>query len=107
MRGEQEKMQDNKKDSCCSSERLEPKKVSKFQDCGIEEQVLRLHAVVRSLQQSSKWSYNIQCSLQTKLHALEHHQHSSNGDCMLRIEDITRGNNENSGGLSASIDYLD
>ena len=103
MRPEQNKEQD----TCCSSERLEPKKVQKFSDCGIEEQVLRLHAVVRALQQSLKWSYDKQSRLQTKLFALEHHQHSEKGDCMIRIEDTNRGSEQISGGLCASIDYLD
>lgn len=94
-------------DQCCGSQMADSKEINKFKDCGIEEQVLRLHAVIRSLQQSLKWSCDIQSRLQTKLYALEHHQHSTNGECMLRIEDINRGDNENYGGLSASIDYLD
>lgn len=93
-------------ESCCKSQD-KPKGVTKFNECGIEEQVLRLHAVVRSLQQTLKYSYDIQCRLQTKLFALERHQHSSSGECMLRIEDINRGDNSISGGLCASIDYLD
>lgn len=100
--------QNKEQDSCCKQAEPESIRHKKFNECGIEEQVLRLHAVMRGLQQSLRWSYDVQSRLQTKLFALEHHQHSSNGDCMLRIEDVNRGSNQvSSSELGISIDYLD
>lgn len=93
---------DNEKDQCCSK----PIAHSKFNECGIEEQVKRLHQVVQDLRRSLQWSYDREQRLHTKVFALEHHQHAVNGDCMLRIEDINRGNNEISGGIASSIDLL-
>lgn len=97
----------NEEQNTCHS-KSESMQHKKFHECGIEEQVLRLHAVTRSLQKSLKWSYDTQSRLQTKLFALEHHQHSEKGDCMIRIEDTNRGQeNSISSSLMPSIDYLD
>ena len=101
----------NDKDQCCASERIPSltdgmSKPKKFNDCGIEEKVARLHGEIVNLRQQLRWSSDSQSRMATKLFALERHQHSSSGDCMLKIEDINRGNNEISGSLCSSIDYL-
>lgn len=103
---------DNQQDTCCEAAQSEPmsmspKKHLKFNECDIEEKVARLHAEVVGLRQSLRWSHESQSRMATKLFSLEHHQHSSNGSCMLRIEDVNRGDNDKmAGGLCASIDYL-
>lgn len=97
----------NDKDNCCESATPPmSKKILKFNECGIEEKVARLHAEIVGMRQSFRYSYDSQSRLATKLFALEHHQHSANGDCMLRIEDVNRGDNSISGGICASVDYL-
>ncbi len=101
---------DNNKDQCCKTMQSPPlreqEKTLKFNECGIEEKVARLHAEIVDLRRSLQWANDSQSRMATKLFSLEHHQHSSNGDCMLRIEDINRGDNQISGGLCASVDYL-
>ncbi len=98
------------KDQCCSTnqEQLPPmaKTHQKFAECGIEQQVKRLHAEIMGLRQSLRWINDSQSRTNTKLYALEHHQHSEKGDCMIRIEDTNRGGSEISGSLCSSIDYL-
>ena len=96
---------DNEKDTCCSKPMSVPTPL-KFAECGIEEQVKRLHQVIQELRRSLHWSYDAQNKAATKIYALEHHQHSEKGDCMIRIEDTNRDGNGISGGVSSSIDIL-
>jgi hypothetical protein len=88
-------------DSCCKA--LE---VSKFNDCGIEEKVVRLHSVIIDLRRSLQWGYDRECRMATQIHQLMNHQHSSSGACMITIEDSNRGNSQITGGISPSIDLL-
>lgn len=89
-------------DRCSKS----PEPFKKFNECGIEEQVKRIHGVIYDLRRSLQWSYDRECRMATKIHALENHQHSSNGACMITIENANRGNSEISGGIANSIDLL-
>ena len=93
--------------NCCKDESLIRGVLHlKFKECGIETQVERLHAEVIGLRQANRWMNDYMNRMATKLHALEHHQHSEKGDCMIRIEDTNRGGNEMSVGVCSSIDYL-
>lgn len=90
------------KDTCCKS----PEGFKKFDEVGVEEKVKRLHSVIQDLRRSLQWSHDRECRMATKIHALENHQHSANGACMITIENANRGNNEISGGIANSIDLL-
>lgn len=94
---------DNEEDQCCATK---PITHLKFDECGIEEKVKRLHNVIQDLRRSLQWSYDRECRMATKIHALENHQHSSNGACMITIENANRGDNQILGGIAASIDLL-
>lgn len=91
------------KDTCCKS----PEPFKKFNECGIEEQVQRLQSVVQDLKRTLQWSYASECRMATKIHALENHQHSESGKCMITIEDSNRDKNESGTGIaSSSFDLL-
>lgn len=90
----------------CEQRILTPKELSKFENCGIEEQIKRLHITIVELRRSLHWAHDSQSRLATKIYALEHHQHSEKGDCMIRIEDTNRDSNYMPGGLDSSIDIL-
>jgi hypothetical protein len=74
--------------NCCSSTQAQVLK--DFNSCGIEEKVARLHATIKDLRRELHYCYQSQSAMATKLYALEHHQHSEKGDCMIRIEDSNR-----------------
>lgn len=80
---------------CCSPQ--EQKIMKDFNSCGIEEKVLRLHATIKDLRRELTYSYHSNSAMETKIYALEHHQHSEKGDCMIRIEDSNRNSNGISG----------
>jgi len=98
------------KDNNCQSEQLGPmqaKELKKFEDCPIEEKIVRLHLIVKDLRRSLEQCYHADSRLATKMYALEHHQHSEKGDCMIRIEDTNRGQGDSiGGGIAMSHDIL-
>lgn len=78
-----------------------------FNSCGIEEKVFRLHATIKDLRRELNNSYHSNIAMATKLYALEHHQHSEKGDCMIRIEDSNRnGVSVGMGSISNAHDLL-
>ena len=93
----------NEKDTCCST----PQTIKLFDECGTEEQVKRLKTVIRNLQQEFRWVHSRAQRYETKIFALERHQHSQSGDCMLRIEDANRDGNQLSESSPKGIDILD
>ena len=95
---------DDSKD-CCQSEK--PRELGRFEDAPIEEKIKRLHMVLSDIRRSLHWVHDSQSALATKIYALEHHQHSEKGDCMIRIEDTNRGQNASIyGGIASQIDLL-
>lgn len=66
----------------CSST---PQILKDFESCSIEEKVLRLHVTLKDLRRSLEYLHQTNMALNTKIYALEHHQHSEKGDCMIRI----------------------
>ena len=94
---------DENKDTQCMSER--PRELGKFEDAPIEEKIKRLHLVLQEIRRSLHWIHDSQSQTATKIYALEHHQHSEKGDCMIRIEDTNR-KGQITGGLASSIDLL-
>jgi hypothetical protein len=108
MHPDQEKDYANKQASenqCCSTPSSQPLK--DFNSCGIEEKVARLHVTIRDLRREIHYCYQSQSAMATKLYAFEHHQHSENGDCMIRIEDSNRnGSGITGGSISNGADLL-
>ena len=90
--------------NCGSSDK--PQVLKDFNSCGIEEKVARLHVTIKDLRRELHYCYQSQSSMATKLYALEHHQHSEKGDCMIRIEDSNRNGNGISGSPISNHDLL-
>lgn len=94
---------------CCTNPDLQPnqqKELKKFNECMLEEKVERLHMVVKQLRQSLEYSYNQNCTLSTRIYALEMHRHSKDGDCMIKIQDANRLNNDRLIGVPSTLDLL-
>ena len=85
---------------CCSTQAPQPLK--DFDICGIEEKVARLHGTIKDLRRELHYCYQSQSAMATKLYALEHHQHSEKGDCMIRIEDSNRNGSPTGMGIGIS-----
>ena len=64
---------------------MQPKQLGKFEDAPIEEKIQRLYLVTKELRQSLSWAHRVNSELRNKINALESHQHSLNGDCMINI----------------------
>lgn len=78
-----------------------------FNGCGIEEKVSRIHTTVKDLCRELHNLYQSNKAMVNKLYALEHHQHSEKGDCMIKIEDANRNTGSSvTGGISNSNDLL-
>lgn len=90
--------------SCCNTQAPQPLK--DFNSCGIEEKVARLHVTIRDLRRELHYCYQSQSAMATKLYAFEHHQHSENGDCMIRIEDSNRNGSGITGSPISNHDLL-
>lgn len=75
-----------------------PQVLKDFNSCGIEEKVTRLYVIIKDLRRSLEHCHISNQNMATKLYALEHHQHSEKGDCMIRIEDTNRN-----GGVSIGM----
>ena len=106
MHPEQEKDYANKQAqaNCCTSDK--PQVLKDFNSCGIEEKVARLHVTIKDLRRELHYCYQSQSAIATKLYALEHHQHSEKGDCMIRIEDSNRNGSGISGTSISNHDLL-
>ena len=98
MHPDQEKDYANKQaqGNCCTSDK--PQVLKDFNSCGIEEKVARLHSTIKDLRRELGYVYQNNHGLAIKMYALEHHQHSENGDCLIRIED----SNRNGSGITRS-----
>lgn len=90
---------------CCNTS-APPLALKDFNSCGIEEKVYRLHATIKNLRRELDDFYHSNMDMKTKLYALEHHQHSEKGDCMIRIEDTNRNGGSSIGSISNSHDIL-
>lgn len=75
-----------------------------FSECGIEEKVERLHSEIIDLRRSLQYANRMNNEMRTKLRQLENHQHSANGDCMIRVNDVR--DNQGECGSSMKIDLL-
>ena len=74
--------------NCCNAQSPQPLK--DFDSCGIEEKTQRLYLIVKELRQSLQYVYQLNAQLSNKVYQLEHHQHSANGDCLVKIDDGNR-----------------
>ena len=83
---------------------MQQKQLGKFEDAPIEEKIQRLYLVTKELRQSLSWAHRVNSELRNKINALESHQHSSNGDCMINIRHAQT--NSGADNCSASPDLL-
>ena len=92
---------------CCSEKITKPlNKTLSFKECPIEEKIARLHGEVIGLRYANQYKDRMINELMRKFRALENHQHSKSGECMIKISNETYNEANGMGGLCAAIDYL-
>lgn len=103
----------NDKDQCCESDQAIPslqdsmKKPLKFKDCGLEEQIARLHGEICNMRHTISYFHRENEELRMKINLLRFHQHAINGDCVVRVEDKLAQNQLRGSGIGCtSTDYL-
>lgn len=87
--------------NCCND------RIKTFEECGIEEKLVRLNIVVRELRQGLSYAHRTINEQRLEILALQNHQHTQNGDCVIKLRDSVNHNQHHLGGaVMAAMDLL-
>lgn len=91
----------------CKNESTGGDRMKTFEECGIEEKLVRLNIVVRELRQGLSYAHRTINEQRLEILALQNHQHTQNGDCVIKLRDSVNQNQHHLGGVSmAAMDLL-